>query len=840
MLSDALRQYAEAAWREARSAMGGLGARYESAIAVLENEEQILTELALGTLPVSDTAAEDAFPVLLSYVRHALFLRRNVLACSCLPEDIFLHDVFYPRINNETLVDCRPFFYAMLAPLVEGLSASEAILAVNRWCAEQMTYETTDGRTMDPMTAWRCGRGRCGEESTFAVSALRSVGIPARQIYAPWWAHCDDNHAWVEAYADGSWHFLGACEPEPILDRGWFSSASSRAMMTCCRRFFDFTGEALGAEALTQRLGICATYNRTARYARTAALRLTVLNREGKACPGAAVRFYVMNMAAPAQIAALEADTSGAVTLETGLGTMLAEAQAGEWYAWKRIEVTGDREDCIRVQWKTPPAGEWSWDMRAPMASTENLRQLTPEQERVRALVLAGAAAKREKRQAGYWQPAYETAEPELQVILKEASGHAAALWQFWQDCPEAERPMALALLKCLRTKDWKDADPAVLRDHMDRRPDTGGLDAELYSAYVLCPRIGLERLTAWRGPLLGALTEEERQHFTREPEALWDWIAVNFREGACRWQTGLWLTPDAALRLRCADRNGRRLLFTAILRTLGVPARLDPADGRAQYYRDGVFRSAEPVEAGEPEGMLRLQSSEPLCCGQNFSLARWEKGWQLLELPDGPACWRLPAGCYRLVTAVRLPCGDQMDWCTVFTLNAEQDKKVRAELRTAEPGRLLTDYHVSPPPLQDGAGLTLQTGVGRWLLVFAEPDTEPTAHAFNELLENLPAVEAAMRAGMEIAVIIPAGQAQTEQVLGRVRKSLPGVHICTADLRSAAVEELTRGVFLEPGITPLTLLLRDGVCRFARCGYAVGTVPLALKLDGILREQKE
>lgn len=232
MLSDALRQYAEAAWRAARAAVGGLGVRYESAIAVLEDEEQLLMELALGTLPVSDTAAEDAFPVLLSYVRHALFLRRNVPACSRLPEDIFLHDVFYPRINNETLVDCRPFFYAMLAPLVEGLSTSEAILAVNRWCAEQMTYETTDGRTMDPMTAWRCGRGRCGEESTFAVSALRSVGIPARQIYAPWWAHCDDNHAWVEAYADGGWHFLGACEPEPILDRGWFSSASSRAMMT--------------------------------------------------------------------------------------------------------------------------------------------------------------------------------------------------------------------------------------------------------------------------------------------------------------------------------------------------------------------------------------------------------------------------------------------------------------------------------------------------------------------------------------------------------------------------------------------------------------------------------
>lgn len=46
--------------------------------------------------------------------------------------------------------------------------------------------------------------GRCGEESTFTVAALRSVGIPARQVYTPRWAHTDDNHAWVEAWVNGN------------------------------------------------------------------------------------------------------------------------------------------------------------------------------------------------------------------------------------------------------------------------------------------------------------------------------------------------------------------------------------------------------------------------------------------------------------------------------------------------------------------------------------------------------------------------------------------------------------------------------------------------------------
>ena len=214
----------------------------------LTEEETVLCQLAYGTLPASDTASVP-LEVMLGYVRHALFLRAESPYARDIPEDCFLHFVFYPRINSENLVDCRRFFYEMLAPRIQGLSQAEAILEVNRWCAEQVTYQASNDRTESPLTAYFSGIGRCGEESTFTVTALRSVGIPARQIYVPFWAHCDDNHAWVEAFADGKWNFLGACEPEPILNRGWFTDASSRAPVVCYRRFFDFTGETTAKEA---------------------------------------------------------------------------------------------------------------------------------------------------------------------------------------------------------------------------------------------------------------------------------------------------------------------------------------------------------------------------------------------------------------------------------------------------------------------------------------------------------------------------------------------------------------------------------------------------------------
>jgi len=105
----------------------------------------------------------------------------------------------------------------------KNLDMYQAALEVNHWCHEKVTYKATDERTSAPLATVKTAFGRCGEESTFTVAALRAVSLPARQVYTPRWAHTDDNHAWVEVWVNGSWHYLGACEPEPELNRGWFT-----------------------------------------------------------------------------------------------------------------------------------------------------------------------------------------------------------------------------------------------------------------------------------------------------------------------------------------------------------------------------------------------------------------------------------------------------------------------------------------------------------------------------------------------------------------------------------------------------------------------------------------
>ena len=205
------------------------------------------------------------------------------------PEREFNHFVVPVRINNENLDDSRFVFYDELKDRVSGLSMYDAVLEVNHWCHEKANYKGSDSRTSSPLATVKTSWGRCGEESTFLVAALRSVCIPARQVYTPRWAHCDDNHAWVEAWVDGEWHFLGACEPEPVLDLGWFNAPASRCLLLHTRVFGRYYGPEEVIERTSNHTEINVVYN----YAETAKLNIQVVDNDGNPVPDARVDFKI-------------------------------------------------------------------------------------------------------------------------------------------------------------------------------------------------------------------------------------------------------------------------------------------------------------------------------------------------------------------------------------------------------------------------------------------------------------------------------------------------------------------------------------------------------------------
>ena len=199
-------------------------------------------QFLLAYMPLSDIAVcEPGY--LLADVDAALKTRSEMPWGPSVPADLFLHFVLPVRVNNENPDSFRLSYYDELKNRIEGLTAKEAALEINHWCHEKVAYQPSDIRTSSPLATILSARGRCGEESTFTVSALRAAGLPARQVYTPRWAHSDDNHAWVEVWIDGQWHYMGACEPEPVTDRGWFTEPARRAMLVHTKAFGRYTGD---------------------------------------------------------------------------------------------------------------------------------------------------------------------------------------------------------------------------------------------------------------------------------------------------------------------------------------------------------------------------------------------------------------------------------------------------------------------------------------------------------------------------------------------------------------------------------------------------------------------
>ena len=152
------------------------------------------------------------------------------------PEREFKHFVLPVRVNNENLDDSRKVFYAELKDRVKNLSMKDAILEVNHWCHEKVTYRPTDGRTSSPLASVCTAYGRCGEESTFLVAALRSVGIPARQVYTPLWAHTDDIMHGLKRWADGKVVFPWSMRTRTYLEFRLVHESASRGCL-CTQKY---------------------------------------------------------------------------------------------------------------------------------------------------------------------------------------------------------------------------------------------------------------------------------------------------------------------------------------------------------------------------------------------------------------------------------------------------------------------------------------------------------------------------------------------------------------------------------------------------------------------------
>ena len=720
----------------------------------LTSDEREALEFLFAYMPLADvTDYPESY--YLDQVR-ATFRIREEMGWK-VPEREFRHFVLPIRVNNENLDTARVAFNREIAPRVKGLSMQDAILEVNHWCHEKMTYQPSDARTSSPLASVMNALGRCGEESTFCVAALRSVGIPARQVYTPRWAHTDDNHAWVEAWADGQWHFIGACEPEPVLDLGWFNAPASRAMLMHTKVF----GRYDGPEEVVLESPNYTEVNLIDNYATTARADFRVVDAAGKPVEGARVDFCIYNYAEFYPAVSKYTDADGRTFLSSGLGDLLVWASKDGAYGYAKCSFGKDKEVTVTLG-RVPDKD--AFDIVPP---PENVRlpEVTPAQRAENDRRFAYEDSLRHAYEATF--PTHEEA---LAFTQEHGYGHHMVFPIEWSrgNWRTIEAFMSMAddhervehLFLSLSRKDFHDI---TLENLMDSYLDQ---DA------VIGPRVENEFLS----PYKAFFGNVEQLESLRNPQEVVTWVRSNVTvlDDPLAWDIPM--SPIGVYRSELATPRSRGIFFVALARARGFEAQKNPVNGKIQYRTEGDwldvdFDGAGPAVAA-PKGTLRLTYTPDKVVDNpkyysHFSLSRIENGRpRLMEFDEGEVDmgggmdwahvfkkgYPLEEGRYLLVSGNRLSSGTVPVSMAFVDVVAGKETVCDLVLRASENevpviGSFDAETKFKPVELAKSeygdviaeeakpeTSLLSAVGRGHYALAILEPGKEPTNHVLRDL----------------------------------------------------------------------------------------------------------
>lgn len=782
----------------------------------------------------------------LENVKASLKARKEMSWGKVVPDREWRHFVLPVRVNNENLDSSRMVFYKELKPRVEGLSMTDAALEVNHWAHEKVTYQPSDARTSSPLVTASNALGRCGEESTFVVAALRAVGIPARQIYTPRWAHTDDNHAWVEVWTDGAWHYLGACEPEAILDLAWFNQPASRGMLMSTR----VIGEYDGPEEVLSRNELYTNINVTANYAPVRDVKVKVTDADGKPVDGAEVSFRLYNYAEFYPLAIKKSDEKGEALLTAGYGDLLVFARKNGRFGFAKATPGADVTE-VSLALDGNSQGKWDFDIVPPEASA-TLPAPTQEAAELNEARKAKEDSIRKAYEATFADSnvAAELAKkigvPELEgrmaAVLVASRGNHAVISDFLASVGIDNVGKALDLLEAVNEKDLHDLTADVLNDHLMATPVA---DSPLYKAYVLNPRVETEMLTPYKEFIASKFPADMIARFKADPEKWVEWVKDSIQLRQERNPMGMRMSPQSVWRQRRADARSKAIFFVAGARSFGIPSRIDPVTGKIQWHRlsDGDWNDAalETVDANSqeskaPKGTLVLKSahegrlSDPLYYS-HFTVAKINDGSpETLGFPEGASLSQLDkaisldAGQYMMTTGQRMADGSVLTRNVLFQIEPDKVLELPVEIRQDSAGVQVIGQFNSEDLYHDrieGAKSILSTtGRGYYVLVLGAPGHEPTAHVLNDI--------SAVRADLEKAGIPIVMLLRDRDDFARFDASLypdlPSTLTLGADIGGAIAKELKENLELPDGELPI-VVVADTFNRVVGVftGYSIG-----------------
>ncbi len=745
---------------------------------------------AITQMSATDIISVDLTDVF-QHVIHIYKIINSLEYCKNLPIDIIFNFVLPYRANNEDFSLYAPYFYKELEELINPKNIVESALEVNYWCFSKATYAQADARTQNAMTTIRAGKGRCGEESVLLVSALRSVGIPSRQCYSPYWSHCDDNHAWVEVFTGDKWEFMGACEPEEKLNIAWFNNAASRALVVR-HRYFELGERQIDSE----RNKIFNSAISTSVYGKTRELTVSLAD-ENNPVSDAKIGLYVINYNIPRLVCEKVSDSDGKAVFEVGRGEFLAFSHLDGKYDIKNCY---ENEDSIILDLsKKPDRLEFNLVPYEGDISNVDFEQSQEHKDKMTRLL--------NKRINSH----KKSSESENKFI--QLSGLNSIEIQKFLDYPDISEENKNEILLTLTKKDYTDITFEKLCDMNFAYEYKDSCSDEIFKKYILPSRVENETIYEYKKYVKDFFADKN----ITEPQQIFDYINSNIRFLDDYVYTALVADIKGVLKNNIATSFSLPIHTVQILRALGIPARLNPVDRSLEYYDKGDFVSVRKER--EKSSNIKFINKENLSYRADFTACEFDSGYfkflnmsEELKNSDEVA---VSPGFYAITQASR-----QIDGSVTGNLQFYF-------LEKGESISVMLDKHIDSTKeklKKESIDESIVNQDGKIILGYIENGAEPTEHFLNELLEHEEQIK-----GLGINVILKGESSEKNNILSEVLNK--GIASYQQSSFTKEWKELRRKMGVGDLRLPFITAVADKIGLFSFANYNVGTVDLLLKI---------
>ncbi|MDR0835502.1 MAG: transglutaminase-like domain-containing protein, partial [Tannerella sp.] len=347
---------------------------------------------------------------------------------------------------------------------------------------------------------------------------------------------------------------------------------------------------------------------------------------------------------------------------------------------------------------------------------------------------------------------------------LIKSRGNYDEIANFLNSVPDSLRSRAIALLHVISNKDLRDISANKLFDHLNNaKPIDNELligeksEENLFVDNVLNPRIANEFHSAYKQFFQKKFDENVQAEARKNPQTSVEWVKKNITVRDDLNPQRIPVMPQGVYKARIADKHSRNIFFTAVARSLGIPARIEPVTGKVQYYKQGwqdVDFDNENTSVAKT-GLLAV-SYQPTKTNGNpkyynhFSIAKIQPDATLrtLDFEDyaGGDTWKdlfdkpleLDEGDYILISGTRMAGGKVLARLKFFTVAPDKTSNIDLVMREEKDEvQVIGNIDAEAKLLninKEEVSILSVTGRGYFIIGILGARQEPTNHAMNDI----------------------------------------------------------------------------------------------------------